>query len=227
VWLVALWSAVTAWPWSMVAAIFGIAAFSVLIWVNFIRPHLRRRRVRRPGNVFFIVPAKEHHGCDYAIQDDCEHHISTIVLPANTVVTVDMIFQTSVYFNFAELSFGCDGVLTEKPYAIEYLNRFVEIGDGKNVIPGKGNKHYIDKYHYYHLRDEPRHMSVGVTRALAFKIKTGAPGSYRAHVFFFGDEVEAEASNILMLVEETPNSSMQCVCVGHRRLSCAKGIRPL
>ena len=226
-WLVALWSAVTTWPWSMVAAIFGVAAFSVLIWVNFIRPARRRRQIRRPGNIHFIVPASEHHSCDYAVQDKDEHHINTIVLPANNTVTIDMIFEPSVYFNVAELSFGCDGVLADKPHAIEYLNRFVEIGDGKSIIPGKGNRHYIDKYHYYHVINEPRYMSVGVTRTLAFKMKTGKPGSYRAHVYFFGDEVEGEVSDFFISVEESPSSLMKCVCISHRHLGCAKGIRPL
>jgi hypothetical protein len=221
--LAELWKSIQTWPWSMVAAIFGIAAFSVLIWVNFLRPKRRRIKLRRPVIAHFIVAAAEHHSCEFAKQDGREHWLKTIVLPSNKTVIVDVILDPLIYFVWSELSIGCEGNLTDKPYATEYLNRFIEVGEGKNVIPGKGNRHYIDKYHYYHLRDQLLHMSIGSTRSIAFKIQTGKAGVYPAHIYFFGDEVEGLASDLLIIVEDIPSRSMTCIHKSHRQMNCAQG----
>ncbi len=176
--------------------------------------------------MYFVIPASEHHGCDYAHQDGLEHRAKTIVLQSNCSVIVDLVFEPSLFFTAAEMSFGCEGALLEKPYAIEYLNRFIEIGKGKNVIPGQGNRHVIDKYHYYHVKDDPKHFSVGSSYALAFKLKIGSPGTYIPRIFFFGDEVEGEIADLLIVVEDSPKTLMRCVLREHRRRKCTKSIQP-
>jgi hypothetical protein len=79
----------TTWPWSMISAVVAMIALAVIVQVNMVRPRLRRRRLRRPAEMWFIITKKTQHDCDFAIQDDQEHLVKTIVVQQDREVVID------------------------------------------------------------------------------------------------------------------------------------------
>jgi hypothetical protein len=154
--LAAIWNTLEAWPWPMIAAILSLIAVSILIWVNFIRPARRSNKLRAPVDAVFIIHKKQHrYSCQFAKQDEDDHESRTIVLPSKSKIIIDLVFKPRIYFRSTEYYLGCDGDdVNKKPIITQYLNRFIEIGEGKEIVPGPGNKHMIDVYGYYHKRDQ-------------------------------------------------------------------------
>ncbi len=167
----------------------------VAFHANVARLILRRKALLYPIRAFFLVPSNEYHDCEYATQDNDEHRLKEIILPPNSEVTVDITLECLQTFSFTKISIGCIGPLKVKPHAVKYFNRFIESGDGKEIVPGAGNTHYIDKHRYYHVRGQ-RVCSVGTFIALAFTIKTGAPGLFPVRMFFPGDQVMGSLCNL-------------------------------
>ena len=77
--------------------------------------------------------------------------VKSVTLPANDECIVDFVVEPFRSFNSAQIAIEFTGRLEEKPYAIELLNRFVEVGSRRHVVPGQvGNDDYIDKHKLYH-----------------------------------------------------------------------------
>jgi hypothetical protein len=214
-------------PWPTIAAFASVATLIMVGWVNFGRPFRRRRKLRKPVIAEFVLPSAKHHACDFAEQDNREHLLKTIVLPAHSEVTVDLRFTPQLNFEGTEISMGCLGAINRIPYATEYFNQFIKEGAGQQIKPGPGNRHYLDKHNYYHIRDNnPRRWTVGQCVSVALKIKTSGPGKYPVEVYFPGDEVEGKAEDLMIVVEDSPRTLMPCKDKQHRRSSCARGIKP-
>jgi hypothetical protein len=128
----------------------------------------------------------------------------------------------------SEYYLGCDGVdVNIKPTVTSYLNRFIEKGEGKEVVPGPGKRHIIDVYGYYHKRDDQT-FSVGTPVATAFVIETKNPGIYILDINFAGDEFRGEVRDLKLVVENEPETAMRCAITKHRKLVCkTKGIHPI
>lgn len=182
-----------------------------------------------PVDAIFVVHKTQHHyTCQFAKQDDLDHELKTIVLPSNSTVIVDLVFKPRTFFRATEYYLGCDGDgANTKPVITRYLNRFIEKGDGKEIIPGPGNKHMIDVYGYYHKRDD-QIFSVSTPIATAFVLETKSSGSYQFNINFTGDEFRGQIRDLMIVVEDTPKTVMRCAIRKHRRLTCRKeGIHPL
>jgi hypothetical protein len=221
-------ASVANWPWPIISAFVALVALAVIVHVNILRPRLRRRRLKMPAHAWFVVPSKRHHGCDFAGQDHDEHILKTIVLPLNSEMTIDFRFKPRLFFHNSEIVIGCEG--DTAPKAKEYFNRFVAEGEGKHIIPGPGNRHYIDKHGFYHYRESAatRQWSRETFGAMAFKFRTGTRGRYTVDIYFLGDEVEGKNSELTVVVEDDPQTVMRCTDRKHKRLLCAtKGITPL
>jgi hypothetical protein len=218
---------IKSFSWPMVAAFVGIATFALVAWVNFGRPIRRRRKLQKSVIAEFLVPSAKHHTCEFAEQDNREHLLKTIVLPANSEVTVDLRFTPRLNFESTEVIMGCIGATSKIPYATEYYNQFIKEGEGQRIKPGPGNRHYLDKHNYYHIRDNsPRRWSRRACVSIALKIKTRGPGQYPVELYFPGDEVEGKAEDLVIVVEDTPTILMLCTDKQHRRAVCAHGIKP-
>src|SRR5437764_642506 len=105
-------------PWTMVATIVsmcslvvGLVTCFVVLNVNIFRPRRRKKSLKAPVDAFFIIPAKRHHTCGYAAQDeDIEGHlIREVTLPSNSETLVDLVLKVQTHFSFTELIIGCDG----------------------------------------------------------------------------------------------------------------------
>jgi hypothetical protein len=220
------------WPWPTIGKVatigLGALTLAIVFYVNIVRPRRRRRRLKNPFDVYFVIPPNEHHECEYAIQDNEEHFVKKITLPAYSETIVDFSLQPRMFFSCTEIYIGCDdNPLGKKPYATQYNNRFIKEGEGKVVKPGPGSSHYIDKHHLYHATPWPRAFSVGMHFSAAFTIRTNEPGIYVLSLYFPGDEVRGVVDDLILDVEERPETTMRCLRPEHRRKACAKrNIKP-
>jgi hypothetical protein len=225
-----IWGAVSGWRWDIIGGISSVisalSATATLYFVSQFEAIRRRRRLLHPGNAFFIIPASFHHTCDYAIQNELEHRLLTIVLPSNSQCIIDLVLESTVEFDTTEIAVGCDGEWSIKPYVTEQCNRFIEVGNRRRVIPrGGGSEDYLDKHHYYHA---VRHSQFndGNAKALGFKIKTLSAGKFHMSLPFSGSTVRGEFKGLTVVVSDTPMTPMHCVDPNHQHRDCAVRIKP-
>jgi hypothetical protein len=217
---------------SWVSIVISLVVLAIIAHVNFLRPYLRCRRLRTPVDAWFVIPPKKAHGCDFAVQDGAEHLTKIVVLPSNSEAILDLRFRPRLFLSNSEILIGCNG--DGVPIAIEYSNRFIVKGEGQVVIPGPGNRHYIDKHGFYHYREAPttwpdgKRSIDGSFISRAFKFQTKNAGRYTIEISFIGDEVEGKNSELIILVENDPQTVMRCVEPEHKRCLCkTTGIKPL
>lgn len=223
----AIAASIAAQPWQTISVFLSIIVLIVIVHGNIVRPIRRRRMLKKPAEAWFVIPAKKHHGCDFSVQDEQEHLTKPIVLPQFSEAFVDLAFFPKIFLTNSELIIGCDGDNAPRP--IEYHNRFVEQVEKQRIVPGPEHLHYTDKHGFYHFKEAPpRAWSRGTHRAVAFKFRTKQPGKYAVTIFFSGDEVEGENSELTIVVEAAPNTTMNCVNRKHKKQPCAmSGIKPL
>jgi hypothetical protein len=166
------------------------------------------------------VPSRRNHFCEYAAQgDDDEHLLKELTLPPNSEVVVDFVIDFKTPISYSELSIECQGPLETKPYAVKYFNRFIELGDEQEIVPGHGTRHYLDKHKVYHARGDrtfpPARISV------AFIIKTRAIGTFPVRFSFPTDEIVGSVGGLFITVEESQTHSMRCFDPTHRERACA------
>jgi hypothetical protein len=226
----AFWCAVSAWRWDIIGGVSGVVgSFLTLIivfYLNSFEQARRRRRLLRAGDAYFVIPSSIHHRCRYAVQNELEHLVQTIVLPPNAEIVVDLALRPSVEFDTTETAFGCDGDLSKKPYPFEYYNRFIESGHRRHVIPGLDNafNDYLDKHHYYHTVEQSR-FNVGNVKAMGFKIRTLSTGTYQMKMEFSGSTVRGEFTGLTIVISDTMFDVMHCVDPNHQHRDCVVGIR--
>jgi hypothetical protein len=146
-------------------------------------------------------------------------------LPTDRAVIVDFVFNPILPFFSSEIYLGCGGNLRTKPYPTEYVNRFIELGARRHIIPGDGNTHEVDKHHLYHVKD-PIRWCMGDEITAGFKMNTYGPGVFPVVIFVRGDEREGSALGLAIRVEEYPTTRMHCVRPDHAHMACAVGIQP-
>src|SRR5579864_2445127 len=153
----AIASAITTWPWSMISAFAAVIALGVLIHINFVRPNVRRRRLKKPVKAVFLIPSKIQRDCDFVLQDERTHLVKSIIVPPNHDIIIDLRFEPRMFFTTSEVAIGCDGDISKIPYVTEYHNEFIKQGEGKIVVPGPGNRHYVDWHIFYHYKETVKH----------------------------------------------------------------------
>lgn len=189
------------------AAFAGIGAL-IAGWAHLGRPWWRRRRLRNPCEVHFVL-RPEVATTDYVVHDDRRHHTRTLVLPAHSEVEIELGLRARVHFRETEFVFGCDGEDSAKPYATQWLDRFSANTTKNAWTPGIDEGHSLDIHHFYHRRKEV-HRNTGTHYVHSFLLVTRVPGTYKAYVSFLTDEVEGNAQ-LELVVEATPHTRMRCV----------------
>jgi hypothetical protein len=210
---------------AIASVLVSCATFGVVCWVNIYRPRKSRELQQEPGTAYFLVPTQQGHLCEYASQDANEHILKEINLRPNSEIIVDFVVDIKTSISITEISIECQGEIEKKPYAIRYFNRFIEVGNEREISPGEGNnRHYIDKHKVYHARGDKTYPPARI--AIAFVIKTREPGIYPVVLEFVGEEVLGSVGNLYITVEDTP-TEMRCVDPKHEEMACAKdGILP-
>jgi hypothetical protein len=192
----------------------ALLAFGIIVYVNFTRPWLRRKKLLRPGSIYFVIPDKRQE-LEYINQDNRTHIVTELVLPARQRVQIQLSFEPKLHFEVIDLQFTfTGGDLEKKPRVVEYFNPFVRVGKRRAGSPANDESHYINQEYGYHIR-ESRIFSVNNTVAYGYWIETLDPGTYTASMVFVGDEVEG-ILELTVRVEEAPNSEMTCAYKQHK-----------
>jgi|SRR5262245_57001392 len=214
------WATVAAWPhWAIISAFCSGLALAVLIYVQILRPRIRRLRLKRPVKAYFIITSRDRFELAYVEQDDRQHLVRELVVPANSEITVQILLIPKLTFLQREIYFGCDESLNskEKPYATEWFNPFVLKGVRRSGKPDADHPgHYTDYNGFYHARED--HLYTTDHRAIGFKLVTGAVGIYHAQVYLVTDEVRGRA-DLVIRVEQPPTTKMRCRQKSHWRCS--------
>lgn len=188
----------------------GIAAIGVLItlWVHFVRPWLRNRRLRRPCEVHFVI-RPESKSTNYVVHDDRRHHTRVLVLPAHSEIEIEIGLRALVPFMEIEFVFGCDGLEETKPFAKQWIDRFSANTTKTTWTPGQDEGHSLDIHGFYHRRKEV-HRNLGTHYVNSLLLITRAPGRYKTYFSFLTDEIEGNDA-LEIVVEDVPRTRMKCI----------------
>jgi hypothetical protein len=200
-------------PFAIIGGVMATLTLATYVFIEIVKPAWRRNRLRHPCNAYFsIMPATEGR-IEYAVQDDRGHHVSELVLPPRSEISVELVYIPKLPFYEAKLAFGCEGDVDGKPYAFECFDRFTIKGQA-HWIPERDQGHSLTRQKFYQIiRHE--HRNVGTHFVIGFKLRTEKPGTFPMKMFFMTDEVEGSA-DLTIIVEERPKTSMKCTLKGHR-----------
>jgi hypothetical protein len=199
-------------PSAKAAAIFAASGVVLYVLKEIILPWRRKSKLKHPCDVRFVVRGMQHATLNYVVQDDETHRLKELVLPANSIVDVEIGYIPQLPFFLIQMVFGCEGDEHAKPFVLECFDRFTEAGKDR-WAPGRDDGHTRDIHKYYHIvRNQAR--SVGTHYVLGFKIQTRGVGVYPTKVSFITDEIEGEAE-LMIRVEEKPTTRMRCSAKGH------------
>lgn len=201
----------------MISALFGALAAGMIFHINFVKPRLRRQKLRTPVSARFLIPARHRHPLNYAISDTEDHSVAELVLPPRSQCEIQICLTPLISFRNSELSFGFDWMGEtdlKKPVPIEFFSPFVERGKLREGNPETDPTHYMDFSKHYHIRRDVLYV-VGQDVAFGFKIETRDTGVYRTHITFKAEEVEGTAFLYLRVEDFPPKTKMRCTCHGH------------
>lgn len=212
----AMWGSIQQWPWPMISALFAAAAFSILVYIQFIRPAIRRKNLKRPVRAVFLIPGHHRYRLSYVVQDSDDHSLSELVLPSQSECEIQIMLSPLISFRSSELTFGFDWMGktdSTKPFPTDFFVPFVERGLRRKSNPDTDPDHYVDFNKHYHIRRDNLHV-LGQDAIVGFKIQTRDPGIYKAQLSFKAEEVEGKAE-LTVRIEDQPQTPMRCVCHGH------------
>jgi hypothetical protein len=201
-------------PWAITAAVASAAVLILYIVVEFLKPWLRYRRLKAPCDVSFSIPEDGGAPCEYAVLDSDAHATKEITVPPNSEFHLELRFVPKLNFVESEFGFGCDShhKLDKKPFAVSYLNHFVELGKTKSASPLDNDDHYIDRHKYYHIRRRDIQRAVGQHFTVGLIIKTRDVGIYNAEAWITTEGRQGIHSDLKILVEERPQKTrMKCI----------------
>jgi hypothetical protein len=203
--LIANWLSSGEGPYTITAAVAGVAALAILVWLEFIKPRLRERRLKSPCDLRFVVRRHQHANLPYLLQDDDDHAVHELVLPSNSSVEIEVGFIPKVPFFLEQIILGCEGDPDQKPYITEAMDRFTE--GQKRWRPGEGGHSRDIHKHWHTLRNSA--CPVGTHRVSSYQIQTRGAGVYRFQVAFVTNEIEGNG-DLSIRVEDKPLTRMQC-----------------
>lgn len=182
---VAVVNAQTYW-W--LAPLISLLALLAIIWFQWGQHKVRACRLRTPFKAYLT------YGPDVRNEDEQ----TTLRLPANSQVYVQIRIRPVVHYKQLEIVFGCEGDRTIRPVPLRVFNRFIKIGLNREQDPTKNSNNYIDNDDHYHIV-AMMDRSPGNTQALEFVVKTKKPGNFPILLQVITDAGEAKPKNNLSL----------------------------
>jgi hypothetical protein len=213
----AVWAEMNTWSWS---TIFSAGAFFLVLYTGIFRPWLRRRKLRRPFDAYFVITSPGRFQLSYVQQDDREHYVKKLVVPPHTEIPIQIVLHPRVSFMERELYFGCGEHLVdaEKPRATEWFVPFIREGVRRSGKPDDAHPgHYTDYNGFYHVRED--YLYTMDARVIGFKLLTGRTGTYWAQVYTVTDDVRGRA-DLVIKVQEPAKTKMRCYRKWHRIRLC-------
>ena len=133
------------------SAIFIFLTLVAYIIKEFIAPYYRNHVWRHPVKPQFVITSSDRYEVGYASQDDREHFVKELTLPAHTQnLFLHFILTAKVAFDQTALELSFEGDRGSKPLINYYFLPFVKIGT-REKRPGEAQGHYIDYHDNYHI----------------------------------------------------------------------------
>jgi hypothetical protein len=201
-------------PWTIFAALAAAVGAAVVIYSTFIQPRLRRVDLKSPCIAWFEIARSSQRLVSYAEQDDREHGVYELTLPANAVVEIEILYRSKISFLASELYLGCGDQdyrdLDKKPEVRAVCYPLIELGITKETPETNPEANAIDRHKFYHIR-RPKNITINETYSLGCEMRTREPGRYKFRMFFVGEEVGSTPNKLFIRVEEHPSTKMCCV----------------
>lgn len=199
-------------PWAIAGAIAAIILLGITVWQAILVPWQRRRALSNPCHVHFLLTSKEKYSLEYVEQDQLEHFVDTLVLPANREnIFIEITIRAKTDFTIKRIIFGAAGVdyLHSKPYAMRYYQRHIRSGIAANANPMYDKDHTVDSNYHYQMKTDI-HLKPKRAHNPGFYLKTRDPGVYKMELFLTGDDFEYRTS-LTIRVEQNPDADIPCV----------------
>jgi hypothetical protein len=196
--------------WPVASVCIGALILLVSIYINFMKPWWRNYRVKHPGKIHLLITAAHLADIHYAKQNDQEHRIKELVLPAHREAYVQLLMPSpKITLHLTGLSFGFQGNNNEKPEPLKYAPLFMP---GRERIPKGPEGDQIDFHRYYQMKVDSW-INQREPYTIGFLVQTKDPGAFRAELILRSTEGVAY-SFYKVKVESSPFSSM--ICIDHR-----------
>jgi hypothetical protein len=213
-------------PWAIGGAIAAIVAAGIVIvsagYEFILQPIWRRRKLKKPCEMWFAIPSLAQRKIDYAVQDLREHNVEELTLAANSQFEIEVLYRPIIGFVASEIYFGCDSQdyrhIETKPIIKSFCSRFIERGTNEESPETHPDTNYADRHKYYHIRKQ-RNAARHEIYSIGFKIQTREVGRYEFKLFFIGEEV-GSANRLFIRVEDRAVTRMRCVHRDHRWTGC-------
>lgn len=193
-----------AWDWQIAAAIAALTAVGILVWVHFIAPRVRRHKLKHPCKAYFHIRELAKGKLSYVVQNDEAHNVKELVLPANALVEIEVSYCPTIPFYVEETVFECEGDYDSKPVVEEPLTPFIAKGELPHGVS------YWNRHGGYHYSSRYGGRAVGTWYTKGFRLRTKSPGIYKAWLGFLTDEMDGDAKDLVIKVEEKPLTRMSC-----------------
>jgi hypothetical protein len=201
-------------PWTVVGTLAAVIGTAVIIYSVAIQPKLRRLNVKRPCIAWFEIPRSSQREVKYAVQDDREHSVHELTLPAHSEVQIEILYRSKVSFTAANIYFGCGDQdyrdLDRKPEITSVRYPFIAVGITKETPESHPETNAIDRHKFYHLR-RPKNITNDETYSLGCEMRTREAGRYKFKIFFVSEEVGTTQNKLYIRVENAPSTNMKCV----------------
>jgi hypothetical protein len=202
---------------SAASVILSAVTLFILALVEIIRPCIRRHKLKRPFDGYFLITSRDRFKLDYVIQDAREHFLKELVVSANSEIPIHQILlQPRLSFSQRELYFGCgEGLVEEgKPRAVEWFVSFITQGVRRSGKPDEAHPgHYTDYNGFYHVKED--YLYTKDDRVIGFKLVTKKAGTYAAQIYTVTDDVRG-VTELTIKVENPATTRMRCVRKEHR-----------
>ena len=178
------WGEWGSWLIPTVAIGVAIAILVVALWSNFVRPRIRKLKLKKPCTAHFSTTAGERP--------------TVIEVPKNETVDIQLRILPKIEYSEDRMRFGFIGDPNSRPRPISVLNKYVDVGRNRERSPATTDD-FIDVKGNYHVLD-PVLRTPGTEHTTGFVIETKAPGEYQAQLYFWGEGVEGKLANKLIVI---------------------------
>lgn len=181
----------------------SIIVLLILVYVEWIRPRLRDRKLK--------WPVKGHFTIRQTPDSDIEpHHVQTLVLRSHSATEIEIGIHARTVFHAREVIFGFKGNRDAKPVVTGRARQFVKSGN----LPDQ--TYYVDHADWCHAVID-RDFNRGTHIVMGFAVQTRQPGRYEVQLSFVTDEIEGNYERLAVLVEDDPQTIMSCHAKEHTR----------
>ena len=186
--------------WGSVAS---IIVLGLIVHIEWIRPRLRDRKLRRPVKAHFTI--RQTPGSDIE-----PHHVQKLVLRSHSTIDVEVGVHARAAFHAREVIFGCKGEGDTKPTVMGRARQFVKAGN----LPDP--TYYIDHADWCHAVIK-QDFNRGTHIVMGFGLQTRKAGLYPVSLSFVTDEIEGSYDGLAILVEDVLHTTMHCHAKEHPR----------